>query len=190
MTDTLLLARKDVTELLPLADCIAAVEAAFRAQADAEVPAAVLGLHAPAGGLHVKAAGLRLRRLYVAAKINANYPGNPAKGLPTIQGLVALFDGDDGRPLAVMDSIEITALRTAAATAVAAKVLARRDARSVALSGCGMQGAYQLRALALVRPISAVSVYDRDRDRAVSFAARLSAEIGVPVSIAEQWRDS
>lgn len=56
-----------------------------------------------------------------AVKINANFPGNPQKGLPTIQGLVALYDGDNGQPLAVMDSIEVTALRTAAATAVAAK---------------------------------------------------------------------
>jgi alanine dehydrogenase len=188
-TDTLVLARKDVKELLPLADCIEAVEAAFRAQADNAMPSAVLGLHAPAGGFHIKAAGLRLSRLYVAAKINANFPGNPRKGLPTIQGLVALYDGDDGRPLAVMDSIEVTALRTAAATAVAARVLARRDARTVALCGCGMQGAYQVRALALVRPITAVWVHDRDHERAVPFAVKLSAEIGVPVSAAERWRE-
>lgn len=189
MTDMLLLARKDVTGLLPMADCIEALDAAFRAQADTEVPSAVLSLHAPAGGFHIKAAGLRMRRLYVAAKINANFPGNPAKGLPTIQGLVALHDGDDGRLLAVMDSIEVTALRTAAATAVAARYLARPDARTLALCGCGMQGAYQVRALTLVRPISSVWVHDRDRDRAVPFAARLAAEIGVPVRVADRWRE-
>ncbi len=191
MTDTLMLSRTDVRELLPMRDCIEALEAAFRAPQDLEVPSAVLGLHAPAGGFHVKAAGLRLGRLYVAAKINANFPGNPERhGLPTIQGIVALYDGDDGRPLAVTDSIEVTALRTAAATAVAARVLARRDAKTVALCGCGMQGAYQIRALALVRPISSVWVHDRDRNRAVSLAAKLSAEIGVPVSVADQWQQT
>jgi alanine dehydrogenase len=190
MTGTLLLARTDVRALLPIRDCIEAVETAFRAQAEAAIPSAVLGLHAPAGGFHIKAAGLRLRRLYVAAKINANFPGNPQKGLPTIQGLVALYDGDDGRPLAVMDSIELTALRTAAATAVAARVLARRDASTVALCGCGVQGAYQVKALAVVRPLSAVRVHDRDHERAGQFASDLAREIGASVSVAEDWREA
>lgn len=190
MTATLLLARRDVAQLLPMLDCIEAVESAFRAQANASVPSTVMGLHAPAGGFHIKAAGLRLSRLYIAVKINANFPGNPQKGLPTIQGLLALYDGDDGRPLAVMDSIEVTALRTAAATAVAARVLARRDAETLALCGCGMQGAYQVRALVLVRPITSVWVHDRDRERAAPFAAKLSAEIGVPVSLEETWREA
>jgi alanine dehydrogenase len=190
MTGTLLLARTDVRALLPIRDCIEAVETAFRAQAEAAIPSAVLGLHAPAGGFHIKAAGLRLRRLYVAAKINANFPGNPQKGLPTIQGLVALYDGDDGRPLAVMDSIELTALRTAAATAVAARVLARRDASTVALCGCGVQGAYQVKALAVVRPLSAVRVHDRDHERAGQFASDLAREIGASVSVAEDWPEA
>jgi ornithine cyclodeaminase/alanine dehydrogenase-like protein (mu-crystallin family) len=64
---------------------------------------------------------------YFAAKINANFPTNPReRGLPTIQGVVALFDAVTGRPLALLDSIAVTTLRTAAATAVAAKYLARR----------------------------------------------------------------
>jgi alanine dehydrogenase len=190
VTGTLLLSRTDVRALLPIRDCIEAVEAAFRTQADAAIPSAVLGLHAPAGGFHIKAAGLRLSRLYVAAKINANFPGNPPKGLPTIQGLVALFDGDDGRPLAVMDSIEVTALRTAAATAVAARVLARPNASTLALCGCGVQGAYHVKALAVVRSLSAVRVHDRDLDRARQFAANLASEIGVPVSAAEHWPEA
>jgi alanine dehydrogenase len=187
VTDTLLLARPDVYELLPMEDCIEAVEAAFRAGAEASVPSAVMTLHAPRGGFHVKAAGLRRGRLYVAAKINANFPDNPRRGLPTIQGLLALFDGEDGRLLAVMDSIEVTALRTGAATGVAARVLARRDAAKVALCGCGVQGAYQVRALAAVRPVSSVLVHDRDPGRATAFVARLSSELGVPVSVAEDW---
>ena len=187
MTDTLLLARQDVAELLPMGDCIEAVEAAFRAGKEASIPSAVLSLHAPRGGFHVKAAGLRRDRLYVAAKINANFPDNPRVGLPTIQGLVALCDGDDGQLLAVMDSIEVTALRTAAATGVAARVLARPDATTIALCGCGMQGAYQIRALAAVRQLSSVHVHDRDHGRAVLFAARLSTELGVPISVAADW---
>src|SRR5574342_641109 len=87
-------------------------------------------------------------RRWFVAKANANFPQNPARySLPTIQGLLLLFDADDGRPLAVMDSVEITVLRTAAATAVAAEVLARRDSESVTVCGCGVQARAQLLAL-------------------------------------------
>ena len=191
MTETLLLTRREVAELRPMSDCIGALEGAFRAQAAGRaLPSGVLGLHAPAGAFHVKAAGLRLSRLYVAAKINANFPGNPERhGLPTIQGIVALYDGEDGRPLAVMDSIEITALRTGAATAVAAKSMASRTARSLAVCGCGTQAAYQVRAVAAVRPIAQVRVYDRDPERAQSLAARLSAELGLSASPLRSQRD-
>lgn len=180
MRETLLLSRRDVAELLPMADCIEALEDAFRAQAEGHaLPSGVLGLHAPEGGFHVKAAGLRRERLYVAAKLNANFPNNPARhGLPTIQGLVVLYDGEDGRPLAVMDSMEITALRTGAATAVAAKHLSVAHARAVTLLGCGVQAAYQLRALATVRAIETVRAYDRDPAR----SARLASELGAHVT--------
>lgn len=169
-----------------MADCIAALAEAFQAQARGRtLPSGVLGLHAPAGGLHVKAAGLwRGDRLYIAAKINANFPDNPARrGLPTIQGVVTLFDGETGSPLAVMDSIEITALRTGAATAVAARFLARSDAAVLTVCGCGTQAAYQIRALTTVRPIRRVLLYDRDPDRAARLADALSASPGPTVTV-------
>ncbi|HZI67889.1 MAG TPA: ornithine cyclodeaminase family protein, partial [Thermoanaerobaculia bacterium] len=125
------------------------------------------------GGFHVKAAGLKLHgRGYFAAKTNANFPGNPARsGRPTIQGVVLLFDADDGAPLAVLDSIEITLLRTAAATAAAAKRLARPDSRVATVCGCGEQGRVQLDAIALALPLERVHVFDADPGRARSFAA-------------------
>jgi len=120
--ETLLLSRRDVADLLTLAECVAAVEEAFRQHARGRaLPPAILGVPAEGGGFHVKAAGLRMGgRVYFAAKTNANFPGNPGRsGLPTIQGIVLLFDGENGVPLAVLDSIEITILRTGAATAAA-----------------------------------------------------------------------
>src|SRR6185295_2247744 len=87
-----------------------------------------------------------------AAKINANFPANGARfKLPTIQGVVVLFDAINGVPLAIMDSMALTALRTAAATAVAAKYLARKDCATALICGCGGQAAAQLRALLQVR---------------------------------------
>jgi len=120
-----------------------------------------------------------------AAKLNANFPGNGARfGLPTIQGVVVLSDGENGFPLAVMDSGSITVLRTAAATGVAAKVLAREDARVATVCGLGAQSRTQLRALALVRPLEKVFAVDLDPARAQTFAADMSRDLGVPVEAA------
>jgi len=187
----LLLSRADVRALLDMESCIAAVEAAFQAQADgATLPASVLGTHAPAGGFHVKAAGLTRDRAYYACKINANFPENPVRhGLPTVQGVVALFDAGNGMLLALMDSMEITTLRTAAATAVAAKHLARADARTVAILGCGVQGRSQLRALARVRRIDRVYAWDGAPDAAQRFAREMTTELGCDVAATGAYRD-
>jgi alanine dehydrogenase len=168
---TLLLGRADVERLLPVGACIEAVEEAFRDHALGKVPApGILGMHASGGGFHVKAGFLGR---YFAAKVNANFPGNT--GLPTIQGAVILFDATNGRPLAIMDSISITASRTAAATAVAAKYLARPECETVLICGCGGQAAAQLEALLCVRKPRRILAYDRDERRAAAFAARFGA---------------
>ncbi|MGH7349157.1 MAG: ornithine cyclodeaminase family protein, partial [Candidatus Rokuibacteriota bacterium] len=173
---TLLLTRRDVAALLTLDECIAAVEEAFALQgAGRALGPGVLGLHVPDGGFHVKAAGLRLSRLYVAVKLNANFPENgPRRGLPTIQGVVVLSDGETGRPLALMDSMEITVLRTGAATAVAARHLARADARVATIVGCGRQGRVQLAALTRVRSLERAHAVDADPAAARRFAEEMS----------------
>src|SRR2546428_1038716 len=144
-----ILSRHDVLELLTLRDCIAAVEDAFRLHAAGRtLGPGVLAVPAEGGGFHIKAAGLVGERSYFAAKTNANFPDNARRyGLPTIQGTVVLADASTGELLAVMDSGSVTALRTGAATAVAAKFLARRDARSPTIGGCGVPGANHLAAI-------------------------------------------
>lgn len=171
--ETLLLSRRDVALLLTLSECVGAVEEAFRLHARGQaLPPAILGVRADGGGFHVKAAGLKLRdRVYFAAKTNANFPANPGRfGLATIQGIVLLFDGENGSPLAALDSIEITILRTGAATAAAAKRLARKDARVATICGCGEQGRMQLDALALALPLEKAWAFDADPERARRFA--------------------
>jgi ornithine cyclodeaminase/alanine dehydrogenase-like protein (mu-crystallin family) len=182
--ETLLLRRVDVAALLSLPDCVEAVEAALVRHAAGEtLGPAVLGLRLPGGALHVKAAGLAGEAAYVAAKLNANLPDNPRHGRPAIQGLIALFDGARGVPLAVMDAIEITVLRTAAMSAVAARRLARPDARTLALCGCGTQGRAHLDALLAVRPFRSVRLYDVDAARAEALARRAS-ERGLEATVA------
>ncbi len=180
---TLLLTRGEVAATLDLGECIAAVEGAFRLHAEGKsLPPGVLSVPAPDGTFHIKAAGLNLARLYVAVKANANFFQNAARfGLPNIHGIVVLFDGRNGYPLAVMDSTEITIIRTGAATAVAAEHLARQDARVVTVCGCGNQGRIQLKALKKVRPLERTYAYDVDSSRAEVFAATLSEELNIRI---------
>jgi alanine dehydrogenase len=142
----------------------------------------VLGVPAPRGGFHVKAAGLIGQRSYFAAKTNANFPDNPHRfGLPTIRGTVVLADADTGEPLAMMDSASVTTLRTGAATAVAAKFLARGDSRFASVVGCGAQGEIQLAAIAAVLALQHAWVFDTERSRAESLAARARTDLGIQV---------
>src|SRR3954469_17439082 len=171
-TETLIFSRSDVERLLTLDECIAAVEDAFAQHAQGKTsPPGVLGMHAQDGGFHIKAALLTLDRPYFAAKTNGNFSRNfEHHRLPTIQGVVVLCDASNGFPLAVMDSISITALRTAAATAVAAKHLSRQDSKAVLVCGCGTQATVQLRALCRVRKPQRIQAYDRDAGKAARFA--------------------
>lgn len=185
-SQTLILTRRDVARLLTLDECIAAVEAAFRAHGEGRAPPpGVLGLHTGEGGFHIKAALLDLDRRYFAAKINGNYPENRERhGLPTIQGVIALCDAENGTPLALLDSIEITTLRTGAATAVAARYLAREDARVVVVCGCGNQGRIQLRALSRVRLLTKAYAHDVDSEVARRYAGEMAPELGIDIETA------
>jgi alanine dehydrogenase len=184
---TVVLARTEVARVLRMPECIEAVERAFLRHARQEtIPPGVLSAHVEGGGFHVKSAGLLDAadgRPVFAAKVNANFPGNPDRnGLPTIQGVIALFDAADGRLLALLDSIEITSLRTAAATAVAAKYLAP-DAGTVTICGCGEQARNQLRALACVRSVKRVMAMDLNQARAQRFASDMRAELELDVTV-------
>lgn len=181
LTETLLLKRRDVAELLTIDECITAVEQAFRLHAEGKaLPPKVLGIHTKNGGFHIKAGILGSERTYFVAKVNANFPGNPKQyGLPTIQGIIAVCDGLNGRLLALMDSIEITILRTGAATAVAAKYLALSDAKIVTICGCGNQGRISLKALMKVRKLEKVYACDIDKLQAEKFAGEFAQELEV-----------
>jgi ornithine cyclodeaminase/alanine dehydrogenase-like protein (mu-crystallin family) len=171
---TLLLDARQVVSLVELGEAIAAVESVFRAYGLGQAPAPViLGVPVPGGGFHVKAVPLSSPTPRFTVKLNSNFPENGRRfGLPTIQGTITLFDAESGFPLAIMDSIEITILRTAAATGVAAKWLAREEADTITICGCGAQALAQLAAVAAVRPIRRALLHDIDR----RLAERLAEE--------------
>lgn len=181
---TLILNRSEVASLLSLDQCIGAVEEAFRLNEEGQsLLPGVMETLTDSGGFHIKAAGLKLaEKTYYAAKVNANFPQNMNKwGLPTIQGVIALCDAENGYPLALLDSIEITALRTGAATAVAAKYLARADSTVATVCGCGVQGRVQLKSLAQVFRLEKVFAYDQVEALASKFANEMSAELKIEV---------
>jgi ornithine cyclodeaminase len=122
-------------------------------------------------------------RVY-GAKVVSLHPGNPAKGLPAIQGFVALFDHDTGAPVALVDGAEITGMRTAAASGLATRLLARPDARTVGIFGTGVQAATHLAAMMAVRRIESVLVWGRTPKKAKAFAEQQSGQQGIPVRTA------
>lgn len=183
---TLLFTRREVAALLTIEECIAAIEGVFKLQGEGETqPPGVLGIHARDGGFHIKAGLLDLTKPYFVAKTNANFPQNMKRfGLPLIQGIIVLCDGVNGYPLALMDSTEITVLRTGAATAVAAKHLARPDSKVATICGCGNQGRISLTAIMKVRPLERALAFDVNQAQAARFAQELSDELGIEVSVA------
>jgi ornithine cyclodeaminase/alanine dehydrogenase-like protein (mu-crystallin family) len=106
-----------------------------------------------------------------------SFPGNPRRGLPTVTGILLVSDADDGEPLAMLDARAVTALRTGAAAAVATQELAREDARTIGLVGCGLHGMWVGRCLADAEYGPGVC-FDPDPDAAGAVAADLGWEVG------------
>lgn len=117
-------------------------------------------------------------------KVVSVFPGNFAAGVGSHQGLVLLFEPTHGRPVAALEAGSITALRTAAASAVATDVLARKDAGSLAVFGYGEQAHVHIEAIRRIRPISSIVIWGRDAERAEKLAAEQRENSGCDVSVA------
>jgi len=124
------------------------------------------------------------------AKLISVFPDNFAKGVQSHQGVVVVFDPDTGAPACIAHAGEVTAIRTAAASAVATDVLARPDATRLAILGYGEQAATHARALVKVRRLASIAVWGRSAERARAFAARMSAELDLPVVAAPGAREA
>lgn len=124
----------------------------------------------------------------IGVKWVAGYPDNAERGLPYISGLLVLNDAETGLPLAVMDCTWITAKRTGAATALAARYLARPGASTVGILGCGVQGRSNLEALQVLFPITRVLAYDLRLESAIQFADEMEDKFGVDVVVVNEPR--
>jgi ornithine cyclodeaminase len=120
------------------------------------------------------------------AKLIAAFKDDSVPGRPSHQGLVVLFDPQSGAPVCIVHAGEITAIRTAAASAVATDALARRDAQHLAIIGCGEQAAAHARAIAKVRPLKSIVVWGRSPERASAFVDRMQLEFTFPLAVVPQ----
>lgn len=173
MSETLLYLSREAVEKLRIQtrEIVDVVEAAFKdkGQGNVEMPPKP-GIHTrPDAFIHAMPAYIRSGDA-AGIKWISGYPQNTARGLPYISGLMILNDPDTGFPLAVMDATWLTAMRTGAATAVAAKYLARPESQNLAILGCGVQGRSNLAALNVVlRNLAKVYAYDIREDAARRF---------------------
>ncbi len=168
--------RQEVERLLPMAECIDAMANAMRAASSAAVtmPLRLFSPLADGSGSLGVMPGSSLDPPFFGAKVISLRFDNPAKGLPAVQGYVSLFDHETGRPVALIEGASVTAIRTAAASGLATRELARQGARSHGIFGTGVQAVTHIDAIACVRDMQEVVVWGRDADKARRFAERQS----------------
>jgi alanine dehydrogenase len=172
---TLLLSRALVSQLATPKDYLSAMRLAFADLAEGRVELSGVGhVSGIDGAFHIKAARRAAAPTFAVVKVNGNFPQNGARyQLPTIQGFIALLDTERGCVLALIDTVEITARRTAAATALAAQYLGSPDARTVGIIGCGVQARYHIEALVEIAPVQSVLYCDPNDNAACSFETML-----------------
>jgi ornithine cyclodeaminase len=172
MPETLIVTGKEVERLLPMAECIDLMGEALAAEARGEaVLPERLGMWTPdARGLLLLMPAYLGAPQALAVKVLSLFAGNAGTAYPVIQGAVLLFDPAHGTLAAILDANAITAIRTAAVSGLATRLLARADAGDLALLGSGVQAHTHLAAMLAVRPLRRMRVWSRDPDHARRFA--------------------
>ena len=189
---TRILTQSEIRGLLPMQACIDCMDQALSALAREEAvnPLRAM-LRLPDGrGLLGWMPGYLGAPEALGMKLVTVFPGNHGTEYDSHQGVVVLFDLEHGLPLAILDASEITAIRTAAVTGVATRLLAREDADEVALLGSGVQARTHLEAMCVVRKIRRARVYSPTRENREGFARRESKRHGIEVSAVDSARDA
>lgn len=188
----LYLSRKDVESLnIPMSDIIGALDNMFREKGEGRVEMP------PKPGIHTREnAFIHAMPAYIPSmkaagvKWISGYPENQKKKLPYISGLLILNDPETGMPIAIMDATWITARRTGAATAIAAKYLARRESSSVGILACGVQGRNNLEALACLFKIARVKAFDIYPEIAQRFAEEMKKVVNADIEVVKSPKEA
>jgi ornithine cyclodeaminase len=180
----LVLSHDEVVELLPMKECIDVMRDAMIALAAGKVHQPLRTIIRPpdaAGLMGLMPSYISGDRAAFGLKAICMFPGNPARGKDAHQGAVLLFSADTGELLAMMNASAITAIRTAAVSAVATDLLARADACDLAIIGSGVQARSHLAAMARVRAIKRCRIASRQIEHARSFAEEMSGAFSFPI---------
>lgn len=183
----LLLKRSELERLLDVESVIAAVQQGFADYSAGKVQMPVrtaIRVSDPPGVLLLMPCAMTDARV-LGTKLVSVYGQNPSRGLPTIGALYVLSDYETGFPLAVLDAGFITGLRTAAASAVATRYLARQDARTLGIFGTGVQAEFHALALPAVRSFERILVWGRTPEQSRAFAASMRARVNAPIEAGE-----
>jgi alanine dehydrogenase len=188
----LVLSRREVEELL---DLDALIDALAGAMADlsagrASVPNRIGAMVDDRDGLLAAMPGYTPSAAALASKLVTLFPRNAGTALPTHQAVIAVFDPDTGRPAALLDGTAITAIRTGAGSALATRLLAREDARTIAILGTGVQARSHARAVTRVRPFEELRVAGRAAAKAEALADELAGELDLRVRAAASFEDA
>ena len=177
--------KEKIASLLPMEECIEVMETMFRSLAAGECLQPLRNImRLPDGnGVLGMMPGHAAQLGVMGIKVITVFHANSESGLPSHQGIVILFDAKHGQPLMLFDALEITAIRTAAASAVATKLLARQNSSTLAIIGSGEQAKRHVEAMLLVRNIRNINIWSRNEKNARQLANELSGEYNLNIHV-------
>jgi ornithine cyclodeaminase len=183
--EPLFVTKEKIASLLPMDECIDVMEKMFRSLAAGEClqPLRNIMWLPDSSGVLGMMPGHASKLGVMGIKVITVFHANSEAGLPSHQGVVMLFDAKNGQPLMFFDALEITAIRTAAASAVATKLLSRKNSSTLAIIGSGEQAKRHIEAMLLVRDIKKINLWSRNEKNAKHLANILSGEYNIPVHI-------
>jgi ornithine cyclodeaminase len=184
--------KEKVASLLTMQECIAVMEKMFRSLAMGEAAQPLRSLMWLPGkkGLLGIMPGYDTSIGIMGIKLISVFHGNRDKGYPSHQGVVILFDANNGQPLMIFDASEITALRTAAVSALATTLLSRQDAEVLSIVGSGEQAERHIESILLVRKIRQINTWSRNEKNATRLASKVSERHNIPVVVSKNAKEA
>ena len=188
----LIIGAADVRRALPMSDCIEVIARTMGtvSRGGAQVPARTVFPVGTGGNLFAAMPGYVESPSALGAKVIAVYPQNPQQGISSHSGVIVVFNPQSGTPEAIVDASEVTAMRTAAASAVATRALARSDAGVLAILGTGEQASTHLEAITTVRRLRSVRIWGRSVEKARAFATREGGRHGISIKVSASVREA
>jgi ornithine cyclodeaminase len=192
MTDPQLIDKQKIASLLPMKECIEVMEEMFCSLSGGQCvqPLRTIMRLPNKAGLLGMMPGYSESLGIMGIKVISVFHANRNLGLPSHQGIVILFDAKQGQPLMIFDAAEITAIRTAAASAVATRLLARENSELLAIIGSGEQAERHIESVSLVRKIKQVNIWSRNENHSTELVKKISGKYSFPLSINNTAQDA